>query len=511
MDHRKKKKDYIKEALLCIFILSIATGVGYLFQYIKFPDTNIVIVYLLAVLLTARYTKGFIFGLTASIIATFCFNYFFTIPYYTLSVDNPSYIVTFIIMTFIAFFTSTLTSRVMLHALQAKEKEAETRALYTLTNRLTDAQSMKSIAEIAVETISEYMNCQAACLLFNEEGMPEGSFIQQVERGRQVRRETDEPEELKHRFSGLRTDFLIGGEFYDWPIYGQEDLLGLIRIPGNRGASITGIQMRLLHSMIENVGIAMDRLHSSMERIRDRELIVQERYRSNLLRAISHDLRTPLSGIMGTSEVLMNMTDKKDSRYSMMEGIYMDADWLHSLVENILSLTRLRDGKVPLHKELEAVEEVIGDVLQHMEKHKPQIEIKAVIPDELLLVPMDARLISQVLVNLLDNAVKHTKGTEEISIEVVKDNNDNTVKFYISDRGEGIKEKDLPNIFEMFYTSKEKHADARQGIGLGLSICEAIVKAHGGTIQGGNRIDGKGAIFTFALPLSDDRKEDGNV
>ena len=197
-----------------------------------------------------------------------------------------------------------------------------------------------------------------------------------------------------------------------------------------------------------------------------------ERERANLLRAISHDLRTPLSGIMGTSEMLMDMTDKEDRRQELLQGIYQDADWLKSLVENILSLTRLQDGKIVIQKEMEAIEEVIGCAVAHVERSFPEREIQVEIPEEFRLVPMDAKLIEQVITNLLDE-------------------------------GEGIAEADVSNLFKIFYTSKTRSVDVKRGIGLGLTICETVVNAHGGTIIGRNRTDRKGAEFIFTLPLTE--------
>ena len=253
--------------------------------------------------------------------------------------------------------------------------------------------------------------------------------------------------------------------------------------------------------MLESTALAMDRLRVMKERIRTREEANQERYRGNLLRAISHDLRTPLAGIMGTSEVIMDMTEKDDARFSLAEGIYKDADWLHSLVENILSLTRLQDGRLTLNKQPEAVEEVIGAAVLAIGKRAPEREIAVQIPDDLLMVPMDARLIGQVLVNLLDNAIKHTQPGEEISVTVSEDKD--FAVFTVADRGTGISEQDLPHVFQMFYTTQGKGPDAKRGIGLGLAICESIVTAHGGTIHAQNRRDGKGAEFTFTLPIKE--------
>ncbi|MDI3542433.1 MAG: two-component system, OmpR family, sensor histidine kinase KdpD [Candidatus Atribacteria bacterium] len=499
---RNKEHIYIvRYMLITTCMIAVATGIGWIFRYIAFPETNIVIVYLLFVLMTARFTRGYAYGIVASVIATFTFNYFFTKPYFTFSVNDPTYFITFAIMTVTAFITSTLTSKAKQNALEAQEKEAETSALFQLTNQLTDAANLSDIASIITDTISGIMNCRAACLCFDESGQPEQSFIQQQCAGKQVWRKVDDTAEMKHRIEGLRTAFDVGDEFCDWPIYGREAILGVLRIPKETATTMSESQMRLLHSMIESTALAMDRFRSTQKQQKSREEVIQERYRSNLLRAISHDLRTPLSGIMGTSEMLMDMIDLNDPRYFLAKEIYKDADWLHSLVENILSLTRLQDGRLTITKQLEAVEEVIGSAVNHIMKRSPEYEITINIPEEVLLVPMDAKLIEQVLVNLLDNAVKHTPSDREISVSVIEDKIKNIAVFSVTDQGCGIAASDLPHIFQMFYITHSRQADSQRGVGLGLTICEVIIKAHGGTIEGHNRADEQGAEFVFTLPM----------
>lgn len=480
-----------------------ATGVGRLFRLLQFPETNIVVVYILSVILTARFTEGYVWGILATVLSTCAFNIFFTHPYYTLSVDDPTYLITFAIMAITSIITSALTSKAKEMTAEAIRNGQDFGALYYLTSHLADAESTDQIAGIAVETVSRIMNCKAACLCSDDRGKPERTFIQQKSESEQIRRRVSNPDETQHRIENLRTDYDAGEEFYDWPIYGSESVLGVLRIPKERAEVLTDQQKKLLRSMIESTAMAMDRLRVMKERIRSREEATQERYRGNLLRAISHDLRTPLAGIMGTSEMIMDMTDKSDARYALADGIYKDADWLHALVENILSLTRLQDGRLTLHKEQEPVEEVIGAAITAIEKRAPEREITVHIPDEILMVPMDARLIGQVLTNLLDNAVKHTQPEEEISVTVSQDSERQRAIFTVADRGTGIAAQDLPNIFQMFYTTNGKGPDAKRGIGLGLAICESIITAHGGTINAHNQENGKGAVFTFTLPLEE--------
>lgn len=499
----KKYMGTIHCILKTLLLLAAATGIGWFFRLVGFPETNIVIVYLLSILLISRMTRGFIYGISASFIATFAFNYFFTEPYYTLHVNNPTYLITFIIMVITALITSALTSRVKQNAILALEKEAEASTLYQLTNLLIDAKDISDIGSIAVKTISEILGCRTGFLSFDEAGVPEQTFIQQKNPDEQIRRNVEDTAGLKHRIDNLTMPYALGDEFSEWPIYGHDTILGIIRIPKEYTQQLNEVQRGLLRSMIESVALAMDRFRSAQERIKSREETTQERYRANLLRAISHDLRTPLSGIMGTSEMLMGMTDKADTRYLLAEGIYKDADWLHSLVENILSLTRLQDGRLTLNKQMEAVEEVVSVAVNVIGKRAPEYEIAVQIPDNLLLVPMDARLIDQVLVNLLDNARKHTPPENEISVTVREDKETDGVIFSVKDGGMGIADTDLPNVFKMFYTTHGKDSDAQRGVGLGLTICESIIKAHGGTIFARNRQDGPGAEFIFTLPMED--------
>lgn len=497
-------KHIFTRILVVLAILCAASAIGFVFREWGLPETNIAIVYLLAVLLATRLVPGYVFGFITSVLAAFAFNFLFTEPYFALSANAPSYIITFIIMTITAFITSSLTSHAKINERRAQEREAETKALYTLTNRLTDAADMHDIASIAADVISKVICKGAGCLCFDEKGMPEKSFVQQVSAQKQIRREADGPDAMMRRIEALRADVDAGAEFYDWPIRGREATLGIIRIPSGQARLLGKAQTRLLRSMTESVALAMDRFRSAQQRIRLREETEQERYRSDLLRSISHDLRTPLAGILGAAEVLSGMTEKEDRRYALIEGISQEAGWLSSLVKNVLSLTRLQDGKLVIHKQQEAVEEVLGGAIEYLSHRYPEYEIEACAPEELLLVPMDARLIHQVLINLMDNAVRHTEPPGGISVTVCRDAEHHQAVFSVKDTGCGIPEAHLPHIFQMFYTAHSSRADSQMGVGLGLTICESIIKAHGGMIAARNRADTAGAEFMFTLPLEDE-------
>ncbi len=499
----KRKKEKRMDILRLAGIVLAATLTGELFAGLGFPETNIVVTYLLAVLLTARFTGGYTYGILSAIVSLLCYNYFFTAPYHTFAVNEPSYLITFVIMLAASLLMSALTTKEKLLTEEIKEKGEESQILYLLSSKLSDAADIEAVVSITVECLSRVLQESVGCIYVGGEG-PGINLWQTGER--QIHRTVPDTDEICGQFTDLRTEYSEDDEAYSYPVNGREKLLAVIRIDKRLPEQELQKKRKLLHSIIENVSMALERIEVMIERMRDRENMERERERANLLRAISHDLRTPLSGIMGTSEMLMDMTEKDDRRQELLREIYQDADGLKSLVENILSLTRLQDGKILIHKEMEAIEEVIGCAVAHVERSCPGREIQVEIPDDFKLVPMDAKLIEQVITNLLDNAVKHTKAGENIT--VLADYDEENVLVTVQDEGEGINREDVPNLFRIFYTSKTRSSDVKRGIGLGLTICETVVKAHGGTITGRNRTDGKGAEFIFTLPLKKERSED---
>ena len=500
MEKEKAKRagNAIACTLIMMLLLAASTGVGLLFRAIGFHEVNIVIIYILSVLLTARFTQVYVYGIVASLAATVTFNFIFTEPYYTLSVYDPSYFVTFAVMTITAIITSALTTKEKQSALEALERESQTSALYRLTKQLTDIENTGDIAGVAAGAISEVLGCRVTVLCFDENGKPDDSFIRQSDAPGKILQDPLEEEEL--RCQAKQSLSAAGDGLKELPIQGRDALLGTLYIPGE--TAMTESQTRLVHSMTESTALAMDRLRSAQARIKSTEEATQERYRVNLLRAISHDLRTPLAGIMGTAEMLKDMTPADDPRYSLAEDIYKESQWLHALVNNILSLTRLRDGALPMSRQMVPVEEVVGGAVNHVTRLSGR-EITVEAPEEVMFVPIDAGLIEQVLVNLLDNAVKHTPPWEEIKISVRRDAENHMAVIMVSDRGSGILQDDLPNIFQMFYTASSRKADAARGAGLGLTICAAIIEAHGGWIKARNRADGHGAEFEFSLPMEE--------
>lgn len=229
----------------------------------------------------------------------------------------------------------------------------------------------------------------------------------------------------------------------------------------------------------------------------------RETIRGNILRAVSHDLRTPLTSISGAASVLLSSPEVSPQNVAMLRDIKNDADSLIIMVENLLSITRMGED-TRITKQPEAAEEVLGEVARKFRKHYPDVKISVAVPNELLIVPMDAILIEQVMTNLLENAVRHGKNTTHIALSVHQDG-ENAV-FAVQDNGGGIPPKLLPVLFSgTLRHSDTPTGDGKRNMGLGLSVCNAIVRAHGGTMHAQNR-DG-GAEFIFCLPMIEKEPE----
>ena len=489
----------LKSSLISIGFMGLAIILGQVFLWCGLSETNIVIVFILFVLLTARCTKGYIYGIVTAVASIFLYNFFFTEPYFTLAVNNPDYVLTFGVMMITAIITSAMTSKVQKNIKEAKEQETQARILCMLSNRLTDAKDMEEIVKNSIYLFYEILKCEVGCVCYKENSKPDETYWAVNSDGILLKQTLENPTELQSRMFQLLESYDEGNKFADWPIYGQQDILGVLRINQFCNRNLTDSQIKLIRAMVENIGMAMDRFRQRQQAEHNREKVQQERYRGDLLRAISHDLRTPLSGIMGSAEILMDQLPKESDNYLLARDIFRDADWLKALVENILNLTKLQKGKLNPQMEYEAVEELVENTVSLFSRRFPEYELNVDIPDDLILVKVDGRLIMQVLINLLDNARKHASPEEGICIKVDFDEKSKHAIFSVIDHGEGIAEADLPNLFQMFYTSAIRNADARKGIGLGLTICQGIIQAHGGEIWAENRKEGNGAVFRFSL------------
>ena len=272
------------------------------------------------------------------------------------------------------------------------------------------------------------------------------------------------------------------------------------------GYPLTFVGMTFISCFTSSICIMLSKQSAQIQE-KDRMLMQAEKetMRANLLRAMSHDLRTPLTTIIGSSSTYLEHENEMSSgeKRKLIQNIEEDAQWLLNMVENLLSVTRIQDnqGMNSVNKTDESLEEVISEAVQRFHKRFPNVPVKVHVPDTFIMVPMDAMLIEQVINNLLENAYFHSGSAKPIELKVSTDHK--ILYITIKDYGKGIDPKRLPTLFDGGGVSTNESGDSHKGMGIGLSICKTIINAHGGTIQAANHADG--AMFTFSLP---DWKED---
>ncbi|WP_304959487.1 ATP-binding protein [Ileibacterium valens] len=440
-----------------------------------FNDHSYIYIYILGVVVCTKMTDGAVYGLIASFSAVLLFNYFFTVPYYSLQVDDSNYPITFFIMGITSLITSTITSSEKKSALHARYEADQANAFYELTSSLRDTVSMEEAEKAIVRSFSKTFHVEAAFL--------------------PRRSQTDSCVNLQ------------GAEYYAWPILGKEEPYGILYIPAANAEAFDKTQLLLVDSMCECAALGLEKTESLVRQIQIQEQMVQEHYRSDLLRSISHDLRTPLSGIMGICELLLNTNLPATRRNELVAGILQETGWLYSLVENILNLTRMEEGQLRLNRQPECAEELAEAAIRTTENRHPGRPIQFSIPEELILIDVDGKLVVQLLVNLLENAIRHTRNEGAIEMQLFLSSDQTEAVFAIQDEGDGILSEDLPHLFEPFYTGKKSSQDKARGVGLGLAICQSIVQAHGGRIRAENRLDFHGARFEVTLPLNESPSE----
>lgn len=272
------------------------------------------------------------------------------------------------------------------------------------------------------------------------------------------------------------------------------------------GYPITFVGMMLISSITSTT---TTHLKEKSRILNEREKLLmeaeKEKMRANLLRAISHDLRTPLTSIIGTSSTYLENDQSLDGqeKSELVKSIYEDSNWLLNMVENLLSVTRIKGDNAGVNKSPEPLEEVVSEAVQRFKKRLPDTQVHVSVPEEFLMIPMDPTLIEQVIINLLENACYHSNSQEPVQLNVTV--HDHYAWFDVIDFGVGIDEERLSSIFDGYSSNPNSSCDSHKGMGIGLSICKTIINVHGGQITAANHE--KGARFTFTLPLGEETYE----
>lgn len=515
MRYRKHRRIKITENLILtwadtfktIGMLSVATLLSMGLRIVDIDDQNVIMLYILSVLFISRITAGYFYGMAASVLSVLLFNFFFTVPYYTFNAIQPGYPVTFVIMLLAAFITSTLTVRIKTQVRLSAEREHRTKLLYEINKKLLKTRGLENIVKLTSEYITKIFDRSVVFYTEDPEDCLAGYFMESTTDPYTSNLRQDNERAVAHwvyinkKRAGAGTDTLKGACAYYIPIISQAKVLGVIGISCARG-KLDQNNSQFLRMLASQVAMALERQYLSDEQ---RKIIIEsekEKMRSNLLRAISHDIRTPLTGILGASSAILENDGNfdKQTHDKLISDIKEDSQWLIRMVENLLSVTRINEGTMNVTKSPEAAEEIVAEAIRHIRKRFPERKISVKVPDELLMVPMDGTLIEQVLINLLENAVKHSPEDSAIEVEVKLE--DQYALFEVRDNGEGIAAEDFPYLFESYVPNGNRSADSSRGMGIGLSICRSIIKAHGGKLEAANRNEG-GAVFLFKLPVEE--------
>ena len=382
---------------------------------------------------------------------------------------DKGYPVTFAVMLVASLVTGSIAARMKNHAKQSAQTAYRTKILLDTNQMLVKAKSSDEIFEIAASQAKKLLALDAFALRDNDLS--------------------------KLGITGTSLCKTESCTYY--PIHASNTVYGAIGIQSTK--TVDAFENSILLSILGECALALESERNAREKEASAILAEQEKLRANLLRTISHDLRTPLTSISGNADNLLANDEVFDIeiRRQIYTDIREDSEWLISLVENLLSVSRMGDGKSDIRMSAELVSDVIDEAVRRTEKNASEHKLTVKESDGILLARMDARLIVQVLINLIDNAIKYTPSGSEVEISAVE--KDNEIAITVADNGHGIADEIKPRVFDMFYTGTEKIADSRRSLGLGLALCKSIVNAHGGEIT---VTDNKphGAVFTFTLP-----------
>lgn len=503
-DHKFRWTDLMKVVL----ITAAATGISFCFYTLGLREANIITVYILGVLLTAIWTNGHLYGALASLLSVISFNFFFTVPRFTLAANDPDYPVTFLIMLVASVISNSLATRVKKQARQSAQKAYYMELLINSNQKLQQGRDEQEIIQIAAEQVSALLDRPVLYALAMKGQELSFQVSPQSEANKQLSAMTPEEKGVadwvikNNKHAGATTNTLSHAHNLYLSVRGNQEVMGVIGVPAKYYPPLEVFEKNLMISILNECGLILER-----RRLRDEKQKIaletqRERLRSNLLRAISHDLRTPLTSISGNAGVLMEKSialteEKKQEIYA---SIYDDSMWLVDLTENLLSITRIENGTMHLQMNAELIDDVLREAIAHVDRQAARHHIRVNLEDDLLMAKMDARLIVQVIINIVNNAIKYTPEGSHICISAEKE--DRMVCIHIADDGPGISDEAKVHLFDMFYTAGIGKADSRRGLGLGLSLCQSIVEAHGGEIFVENN-EPHGAIFSFTLPLEE--------
>lgn len=478
-------------------ITATCTGLAYLMDPL-FSGANLVMVYLLGAAIAALRLGRGPATLTA-VLNVVCFNFFFVPPRMTFAVANAEYLVTFAVMLTVALTIATLMANVRMQTRVAGARERRTSLLYAMSRELAGTRGAENMVQVSVRHVGETFASRAAVLLPDANGRVQASLAAgdsaftapDLSIGQWV---------FDHgRSAGLGTDALPGAPAIYLPLNGSERTLGVLAVlPSNKRRVLLPEQRHLLDTFAGQIALAIERAQLAEAAEAARVSAETEALRNTLLASISHDLRTPLAVITGASTALADpkLAIGPEARASLARSIAARARDMSDLISNVLDLMRFESGHMPLRRQWETLDDLVGLALSRAAPRLGSRRVSVELPVDMPAVYVDAVLFTQVLVNLLENAAKHTP--EATQVRVVGTVSDGEVQVAVEDDGPGLPPGDPDKLFAKFQRGRSE-GDV-PGAGLGLAICRAVMQAHGGRITAANR-EGGGARFALTLPV----------
>ena len=488
----------VKDLAISLGVIIVTSLIGLFFAHLGFSEANIITLYILGVLITSIVTSSKLAWGFSSVASVLIFNFLFTKPRFSLMAYGDGYPITFAIMFVASLITGSLASKMHNQTKQSSQAAYRTKILFDANRLLQRASDDEEVLKITAEQLKKLLNREIVIFKQNKDTLQTLVYA------------LDDSFQMGEKELNIATSILINHS-YDYkdaqlrcdyyPLKTQLRTYGIVAVYKNE-KEIDSFENSIILSLVGECALALENLFNAKEKELAAVLAENEQLRANLLRAISHDLRTPLTAISGNASNLISNASSFDeqTKLSIYNDIYNDSMWLINLVENLLSITRLEEGRMNLNFTAELIDEVVAEAVKHVHMRQGGQKITVVHKDEFLLAKMDTRLIIQVIINILDNAIKYTPKDSMITITTEKQKDKAIIS--IADNGSGIPDELKERVFDMFYTGANKLADSRRSIGLGLALCKSIISVHGGEIFVKDNVP-SGAIFTFTLPIGE--------
>lgn len=481
---------------ISLFTVGICTAINNL-MYQQLNLCSLVMVYLLGIVYVA--TRGrFIPAILTTVLSIISLDFFFIPPRFTFAMKDPQYIITLLVTFMVSYVISHLIIVNQQQIEDARERELRTATMYILSRRLASVRGLQNLLDVAVIHLREVFNCQAMILLPDQ--------YKQLE----IRTDHHYPLSLTAKeksvaqwvfnmdqIAGLGTQTLPDSEAVYLPLHGTHGSVGVLRVlPSNPGELQSPEQLHLLEGFANQIALAIE-----VDQLEDEARISAlkneaDRLLGALLKSVSHNLRIPLLQIMESANYVIqkDVCEEDPSIRKSMFTITQYTEQLNSLINNLLQITQLETGALRLHKELHPLREVIDRALFNLNRRIGKRKIIIDLPDNFPRIYFEPILLEQVFIQLVDNALKYS--TPDTPIELSAAIEGDNAKIKIANQGQELMPEEIQKVFDRFYRGQTTH----MGMGLGLTICQSIIKAHGGNIWAENRLGG-GVIFNFTLPM----------